>query len=205
MDEPDEVDTVRLGKRRSTLRCLSGRGVGRPGPRRSGALRDAGARRRAGGTELVHHSESGIAPHGDCLYTTRYEPPFGLTQQERRQRRLSVFGTSTFSETKRLRPGSPVAVGCLAFAWITVREVLNGIGRLGFRPARGRPCRVVSRPARRHVRETDRRLFPGRCRGARAMADKRWCGKPHYDCVPDAFVVATASTRRLTVVTRDTE
>ena len=37
------------------------------------------------------------------------------------------------------------------------------------------------------------------------MADKRWCGKPLYDCVPDAFVVATASTRGLTVVTRDTE
>ena len=123
-----------------------------------------------------------------------------------------LIDTNVVSEMMRPRPEPRVAAFLdsiadegLGLSSVTVWEVLDGIGRID--------------PGRRRRDLADRfhdlldELFEDRivdwsladakaC--ARIMEDKRRRGEPLDDHVPDAFLAATASTRGLTVVTRNT-
>ena len=123
-----------------------------------------------------------------------------------------LMDTNVVSEMMRPRPEPRVAAFLdsiadegLGLAVVTVWEVLDGIGRID--------------PGRRRRDLADRfqdlldELFEDRivdwsladaraC--ARIMEDKRRRGEPLDDHVPDAFLAATASTRRLAIVTRNT-
>ncbi len=123
-----------------------------------------------------------------------------------------LLDTNVVSEMMRPRPEPRVAAFLdsiadegLGLAVVTVWEVLDGIGRID--------------PGRRQRDLADRfqdlldELFEDRivdwsladaraC--ARIMEDKRRRGEPLDDHVPDAFLAATASTRRLAIVTRNT-
>ena len=123
-----------------------------------------------------------------------------------------LLDTNVVSEMMRPRPEPRVAAFLdsiadegLGLAVVTVWEVLDGIGRID--------------PGRRQRDVADRfqdlldELFEDRivdwsladaraC--ARIMEDKRRRGEPLDDHVPDAFLAATASTRRLAIVTRNT-
>ena len=123
-----------------------------------------------------------------------------------------LIDTNVVSEMMRPRPEPRVAGFLdsiadegLGLASITVWEVLDGIGRLA--------------PGRRRRSLADRfhdlldELFEDcivewtladaeAC--ARIMEDKRRRGEPLDDHVPDAFLAAAASTRGLTVLTRNT-
>ena len=123
-----------------------------------------------------------------------------------------LMDTNVVSEMMRPRPEQRVAAFLdsiaddgLGLASITVREVLDGIGRLA--------------PGRRRRGLADRfhdlldELFEDRivdwtqadaqaC--ARIMEEKRRRGEALDDHVPDAFLAAAAATRGLAVVTRNT-
>ena len=123
-----------------------------------------------------------------------------------------LIDTNVVSEMMRPRPESRVAHFLdsiadegLGLASITVWEILDGIGRLA--------------PGRRRRSLADRfhdlldELFEDRiidwtladaqaC--ARIIEDKRRRGEPLDDHVPDAILAAAASTRGLTVLTRNT-
>ena len=123
-----------------------------------------------------------------------------------------LIDTNVVSEMMRPRPEPRVAAFLdsiadegLGLSSVTVWEVLDGIGRID--------------PGRRRRDLADRfhdlldELFEDRivdwsladakaC--ARIMEDKRRRGEPLDEHVPDAFLAATASTRGLTVVTRNT-
>ena len=125
---------------------------------------------------------------------------------------MYLLDTNVVSEMMRPRPEPRVAAFLdsiadegLGLAVVTVWEVLDGIGRID--------------PGRRRRDLADRfqdlldELFEDRivdwsladaraC--ARIMEDKRRRGEPLDDHVPDAFLAATASTRRLAIVTRNT-
>ena len=123
-----------------------------------------------------------------------------------------LLDTNVVSEMMRPRPEPRVAAFLdsiadegLGLASVTVWEVLDGIGRID--PGRRR------RDLADRFRDLLDELFESRivdwsladaraC--ARIMEDKRRRGEPLDDHVPDAFLAATASTRGLTVVTRNT-
>ena len=123
-----------------------------------------------------------------------------------------LIDTNVVSEMMRPRPElrvahflDSIADEGLGLASITVWEVLDGIGRL----APGRRRRSLA--GRFHDLLDE--LFEDRivdwtladaqvC--ARIMEDKRRRGEPLDDHVPDAILAATASTRGLTVLTRNT-
>ena len=122
-----------------------------------------------------------------------------------------LIDTNVVSEMMRPRPEPRVAAFLdsiaeegIGLASVTVWEVLDGIGRLD--------------PGRRRRALTDRfqdlldDLFEDRIVGwsladaqacARIMEEKRQRGEPLDDHVPDAFLAATAATRGLAVVTRN--
>ena len=123
-----------------------------------------------------------------------------------------LLDTNVISEMMRPRPEPRVAAfldsiagGGLGVASVSVWEVLDGIGRID--PGRRRRDLAV------RFRDLLDELFEDRifdwsladaqaC--ARIMEDKRRCGEPLDDHLPDAFLAATASTRGLAIVTRNT-
>ncbi len=123
-----------------------------------------------------------------------------------------LMDTNVVSEMMRPRPEPKVAAFLdsiegegIGLASVTVWELLDGIGRLA--PGRRRDGLSV----RFHDlldelfedRIVDWTLADARA-CARLMKEKRRCGEPLDDHVPDAFLAAAAATRGLAVVTRNT-
>ena len=123
-----------------------------------------------------------------------------------------LIDTNVVSEMMRPRPEPRVAVFLdsieregIGLASVTAWEILDGIGRLS--PGRRRE----NLAARFHDlldelfedRIVDWSLADARA-CARIMEDKRRCGEPLDDHVPDAFLAAAAASRGLAVVTRNT-
>jgi len=123
-----------------------------------------------------------------------------------------LIDTNVVSEMMRPRPEPKVAAFLdsiesegIGLASITVWEILDGIARLA--PGRRRKSLSV----RFHDlldelfedRIVDWSLADARA-CARLMEEKRRCGEPLDDHVPDAFLAAAAATRGLSVVTRNT-
>ena len=123
-----------------------------------------------------------------------------------------LIDANVVSEMMRPRPEPRVAAFLdsiesegIGLASITVWEILDGIGRLA--PGRRRD----SLAERFHDlldelfedRVLDWSLADARA-CARIMEERRRRGEPLDDHVPDAFLAAAATTRRLAVVTRNT-
>ena len=123
-----------------------------------------------------------------------------------------LIDTNVVSEMMRPRPEPRVAAFLdsieregIGLASVTAWEILDGIGRLS--PGRRRE----NLAARFHDlldelfedRIVDWSLADARA-CARIMEDKRRCGEPLDDHVPDAFLAAAAASRGLAVVTRNT-
>lgn len=123
-----------------------------------------------------------------------------------------LIDTNVVSEMMRPRPEPRVAAFLdsiadegLGLASVTVWEILDGIGRLD--PGRRR------RSLADRFRDLLDDLFEGRIVAwspadahacARIMEHKRRRGESLDDHLPDAFLAATAATRGLTLVTRNT-
>ena len=123
-----------------------------------------------------------------------------------------LIDTNVVSEMMRPQPEPRVAAFLdsiagegLGLASVTVWEVLDGIGRL----APGRRRRGLADRAQDLIDELfEDRIVEWTLADARAcaqiMEDKRRRGEALDDHVPDAFLAATAATRELAVVTRNT-
>lgn len=124
-----------------------------------------------------------------------------------------LIDTNVVSEMMRPRPERRVAAFLdsiadqgLGLASITVWEVLNGIGRL----AHGQRRRGLASQFRYLLDELfEDRIVEWSLADARAcahiMEEKRRRGEALDDHVPDAFLAAAAVTRRLAIVTRNTD
>ena len=123
-----------------------------------------------------------------------------------------LLDTNVISEMMRPRPEPRVAAFLdfiadegLGVASVSVWEVLDGIGRLN----PGRRRRDLSNRFQDLLDELfEDRVFDWSLVDAQACVriteDKRRRGEPPNDHTPDAFLAATASTRGLAIVTRNT-
>lgn len=123
-----------------------------------------------------------------------------------------LIDTNVVSEMMRTRPAPQVAVFLdsiadegLGLASVTVWEILDGIGRL----AHGRRRRDLANRFQDLLDELfEDRIVEWSLADAQAcvriMEEKRRRGEALDDHVPDAFLAATATTRGLTIVTRNT-